>query len=386
MKSLKGTERQIKFANDIRDYVLFQIKHSQVDELKKDIFTKALERQGSAKFIIDTFSSNFKLKNVRAVALDFFTYEDFEKITQAELKKFGCTSVTIDINLKDLNFFEEGYEEKSKLIANTSKKIENYLGYIENNINSYWYKNGEKVVLEGIEILSKNNIDTNKYSEALNNLRNKFEEINSKIKREKKVEEKNKEKIKNKNDVVKEEVNFDKTFRSSFDDFEIGMVIVEENKAYKIIKERKQYIAMDGWSFGLQSDRGYLYLANAIDITETEEGKLKLKEYEEEENRKIETNKIIKSYKDLLNIIREESEYLKKEDINLDDTEELINNMDIYGGTKILIKDNILFIVNYNGSDGDNWELNNYGSYIVTKYKATKEEIDLIKKYKEINK
>jgi len=58
------------------------------------------------------------------------------------------------------------------------EKIQNrafrMLNIIENNIEYYWYKNGEKVVLESIEELKKLNIDATDFENRLANLKNKY--------------------------------------------------------------------------------------------------------------------------------------------------------------------------------------------------------------------
>lgn len=122
MTELKGTERQIKFANDIRNYVVFQLENTNVDITKKNKFIEALAKQKNAKFIIDNFVDNFKVKDVRATALDYFKYNELSKVTQAELKRFKTTSKTENEQLKDLEFKTEKLPIKEQPVKSETKK------------------------------------------------------------------------------------------------------------------------------------------------------------------------------------------------------------------------------------------------------------------------
>lgn len=127
MKELKGTERQIKFATDIRNYVIYQVENfDKLDKTKVERFIKALNNQGSAKFIIDTFVDTFKTKKVRATALDYFKYEELVKVTQKELKGFKNRALTVNELEKDLLFETEKLERKEVKKEEIKKEVKNY--------------------------------------------------------------------------------------------------------------------------------------------------------------------------------------------------------------------------------------------------------------------
>lgn len=380
LKELKGTERQIKYANDIRKYVLFQIENSDIDKDNKEKFISALERQGNAKFIIDCFAQHFKFKNVRATVLDYFKNNNLDKITQKELKLFKCTLPSTSNFEKDLELFDSDYEEKAKAVAKASKQIERYLVYIKENINSYWYKNGEKTVTEGIEVLKENGIDATKYENALDNLKKEFETLKEdKVAKEVKVEREETAK-----ETVKE---YDKVFTDDYDAFGEGMLIVENDRVYKIVKVKREYIKCDGWSFGLCADKGYLYEGYAVDVTETDEGQNKLESCIKEESAKAKRKEVTKEYNDLISDIKENGVYCEVNEIKIDNVTTLIDNCNPKGsGYKLLQNGNTLYLMLQNGMDGDDWSKNNFGSYMVFKYKVKEQDIEKINKYIEINK
>lgn len=101
MKELKGTEKQIAYANTVREYVLIQIENLNVKGLedKKAQLIKGIEKIEKASVILDSFVSAFRNKEVSAKAVDFLTYR--EKFTQKDILGFSNTAATINENLKD---------------------------------------------------------------------------------------------------------------------------------------------------------------------------------------------------------------------------------------------------------------------------------------------
>lgn len=128
MNELEGTERQIKFATDIRNYVIAQInsikniKNMDQSTLnnKKDKLIKSLARQKKAKVIIDIFVDDFKLQDVKAKMLNFITYHD--KYAQKDLKEFKYVAKTIDFDMKDTEFKTTKLEYKKPEIKKVEKK------------------------------------------------------------------------------------------------------------------------------------------------------------------------------------------------------------------------------------------------------------------------
>ncbi len=115
MLELQGTEKEIAYANSIRKYVLYQLENLNAPKLedKKQKFISAISKQKKAKVIIKSFVNSFKLKNVKAIALDFLTYEN--KFTQKEILSFYNGAITINENLKDDDYERKRYKiEESK--------------------------------------------------------------------------------------------------------------------------------------------------------------------------------------------------------------------------------------------------------------------------------
>lgn len=152
MNELEGTERQIKFATDIRNYVIAQINSINISMFKilshKDFCSKkirlikAIEKQKKAKVIIDIFVDDFKLQDVRAKMLDFITYHD--KYTQKDLKEFKYVAKTIDFDMKDTEFKTTKLEYKKPEIKKVEKKTstEKQVEKNNNNTKKVNYSNG----------------------------------------------------------------------------------------------------------------------------------------------------------------------------------------------------------------------------------------------------
>ena len=62
LKKLKGTEKQVRFATDVRRYVLYQLEHADeqgVDHVYADKMFSVIKRTSNAKFILKTFANSF---------------------------------------------------------------------------------------------------------------------------------------------------------------------------------------------------------------------------------------------------------------------------------------------------------------------------------------
>jgi len=131
MKELKGTEKQIAYANTVREYVLSQIEGLNVKglEYKKAQLIKGIEKIGKAEVILNSFVSAFRNKEVSAKAVDFLTYRS--KFTQNEILWFSNTAVTINENLKDIDIIavekkvgvKEEPKSEVKVVYATEKQI-----------------------------------------------------------------------------------------------------------------------------------------------------------------------------------------------------------------------------------------------------------------------
>lgn len=62
LKELKGTQKQVQFATDVRKYVLYQLENASkqgLDQKRADKVAGVLKRTTNAKFILDTFAGVF---------------------------------------------------------------------------------------------------------------------------------------------------------------------------------------------------------------------------------------------------------------------------------------------------------------------------------------
>lgn len=163
MFELQGTEKEIAYANSIREYVLYQLENLNAPKLeeKKQKFISAISKQKKAKVIIKSFVDSFKLKNVKAVALDFLTYEN--KFTQKEILSFYNRAITINENLKDDDYeikryeIEESKQEIEKEFLPATKKQTNYLKTLLENTDERRLELDTGIKLEYYKNLCKEN-------------------------------------------------------------------------------------------------------------------------------------------------------------------------------------------------------------------------------------
>lgn len=258
--------------------------------------------------------------------------------------------------LREMNLSEE---QKSRLnvaiitgtINSAKKRINDYLSYIQNSINEgKWYDKGETIVKENITILQNNNINTDKYQDKLNELKE----------------------LKKQNDKIYAERYFTIQRPSMFknDQIEVGEIWRNhDGRIGKVIKQWK-YFEEDGMSFGYYDDNVWLCCAKcdtAIVTVEEKEEYLKQKEREKqaEQRRKEQTQKkkeMKKQIDELFDYIRENGQYPEK--VNSEQImvtgNVIYDTFNIYGGGKKIIVDNTkIWVLKNNGMDGDNWSYNN---------------------------
>lgn len=113
---LTGTEKQIKFAEKVRNYVLFQL--STIDETEVKSLIKTIEKIKKAEVILDAFADMFKCKNVKTKTLEFLTWEKKEKYTQKDIISIKNRGITIK-EIPDDEF--EGYEKENKKETNSTE-------------------------------------------------------------------------------------------------------------------------------------------------------------------------------------------------------------------------------------------------------------------------
>jgi len=249
------------------------------------------------------------------------------------------------------------------------EKIQNrafrMLNIIENNIEYYWYKNGEKVVLESIEELKKLNIDATDFENRLANLKNKYS------------------KSQNTTKVTKTNKTF--TDRKYYEE---NSIVKVKDKYVRIISmkvvrlSRDEVEAMYG---GYYADECYYDYREVYEYSYTEDVTDKEIENVKNEEQKKEIEKQEKqakkenfenAEKDLYNYIRANSILEEKSD-KLDDK---IEHATVISDRLKITETELLFLIP-NWGDGDNWDNNNCKIGICRACKLTEELKTLLEKY-----
>ena len=111
-------------------------------------------------------------------------------------------------------------------------------------------------------------------------------------------------------------------------------------------------------------------------------GREGLKKKKEKERRKF-RRKTEKAFSNFIQEYKKSDNFLSEQNFkdNYQDTlkkaHKIYKENDYMGMHDYLaVYDNLLFIADYNGLDGDNWSLNNFGSYRVWVAKLSKEKLD----------
>lgn len=237
-----------------------------------------------------------------------------------------------------------------------SGRMADFLGYIDQSIEEYWYSKGEAVVLESIAELQK--IGYTELAEQgmqdLEGLRAKRKEIE---------------------DSLYTERDYDAPYV-------LGDIYKRKGKYYKVVKAYRSY-EPDGRSFGRNKDSEYCYFAvmdcRGVSAKEIEKFELgaeafakkeaeRKAQYEEEKRQaalaktpKIKLQELIKKVQELGTIDKEERHLKDLEE----GAEVLYKDFDVYGsGRALLVKDGRCWLIINNSGDGDNWDMNTIdGSY-----------------------
>lgn len=250
MKELKGSEKQIKFAGDIRNYVIFQMENFD-DEYVAKLVINFVSRTSKAKLIIDTFVDSFYENDVQeTVKMAFHWVDEGEKFTQAEIKSKIKTTHVLE-KYSDVEFDDKGAAKK----AQATKKIERTLDYMENDVEEGYISNRSKdIYSEALADLHRYGVDTSAY-EA------KYDELVAKLEAQEESEEEAEEQPIEKEVAEKEVVTLDT------DEFipQIGQVVTDEGKQYKVIQVYRKFVPVevledfDELDLAMDNPNGYTY-------------------------------------------------------------------------------------------------------------------------------
>ena len=226
------------------------------------------------------------------------------------------------------------------------------LGWVEDKLPNYWYRNGEDKVLLAVNTLRGKGLEAeaDKYKERLDALKNQYEGA-----------------LKKRDDKAQQE------------EHEAGIYIVscgegyggnpykdgetfrdkKTNEVVTVISNKQTYFREDGLSFGVGDDSGYIYSAKVRPATEQEKKVFEEKESQEKEYARKVT--------DAKAAIQKHRDYIKSSgerpvDDNNPDKEgyRLADTHNIYGGGDwFTVTPTHIWYIRNNGADGDNWALNN---------------------------
>lgn len=173
MKKLKGTERQIVFAENIANYVNYQL-----DQMDNKIIGNAvralMDRTSKATVIIDLFVDSFYSKNIKAVLQEAFkNLKAGDKLSQKAAKEaIGDAVDKITEKNTDSAFDDNGAGEVATLVKKLVKNIE----YLESNVKQGYLGSACDAVEESLTALKKTdkesrekqNFDINSYISRYN--------------------------------------------------------------------------------------------------------------------------------------------------------------------------------------------------------------------------
>lgn len=300
--------------------------------------------------------------------------------------------LTLEKLLNEDNFLEE--QEKyfqQQEIFKLKKRIADFLGYIENNLNEYqkpyWYEKGEDTVKECCKKIE--NL-TNSEKTFIENTMQELSRLYEKYAKDLEVWEAKKEAEKK---VREQEKNDSITFSCWPDnfggeDYNEGSIIEIENKLYKVVSVRERF-EEDSLSMGGEFDGQILQIVEAspnISQKEREEYFAKIERmkkqdeiFQQEKKEKEEKSKA------LLNL----KEYIKKngkpvhEGTKVEDifeNQEIINDSrTIYGDGEVITTGEIYtYFAIKNTMDGDDWSINTIDGFGYGYQIKTDEEIKKI--------
>lgn len=178
LKKLKGTERQIKFANDVRKYTLFQLEHAGEQGVDQKIANKVasvIKRTSNAKYILDTFAGSYYEHSI-LVRLDNLLnirkrLNSAKTLKQSDLVGFSPTIKTTNYHnndfgayrIKDVPFDDED-AKKNEIIGRNTKILKNNFKYLKEDIaHGYYSSECEAKIANAISELRKIDYDVKKY-------------------------------------------------------------------------------------------------------------------------------------------------------------------------------------------------------------------------------
>ena len=286
-----------------------------------------------------------------------YWYAKGQENIESLFKKYKNEEKKIEFN-KKLQELENIFK-----INNAKKEIKRWLGYIKDNLSTYWYSKGEDNVLKYAKIIK----EVDKYKIILSDLKKEFNNTLA----DKKVSD----------TIKKYGSNKSINISNNYENREEGDTFYSEklNKWITIIKIVKEWYGLeDAMSFGGNAD-GYVVSAYYRDATEAEENKEK----------EILAKK--SEYKRKIGIIMKYFEFHSANTPNNVSYSEVgkiyhfkNSGHNIYGGGSALgISNNNLWIIKNNGMDGDDWGKNNFSTggagAIASKYPYNEEIADLIR-------
>lgn len=317
----------------------------------------------------DEYEKQYKLL-LDELTKDFEVGETYKVLCKL-VDKSTSFGVNRELYAKDEKKVEE--ERIQSQIKKLEDRLNNSLKWIEKNMEEYWYKNGESAAIEVIEELKeKHNINTKEHENKLEELRSEFKTLQEEKERKKYEWQRRCTKV-----VGYEYVRYKSDAEGNANHL-IGTYIENsEGELMKIKSIDYRFLYKDDAEDVGYSHRNVVeFIAILIDISEDERLNA-IKEIEEREKSKKIKKEQVELKKNTLNELKN---YILENGIapELDkkiDGEIIIDEK--YGS--IIKRDNEIWLLIYNWSDGDDWSLNNIAGMYKGKYVEYEDVADLIK-------
>lgn len=188
LKILTGTEAQIKYANEVREYVLYQLNHLAIEEKHingldnakaTEKAKKVILRTSKAKAVLNMFASSFKYKNF----INNFEYlwitklKDKSRLSQADFNQLG--DISIPSYFESTGEYVKKEVAENNLLIKNSRIIKNYFDYAKAAIYQKDYFPNRKI--ETIEEAVKELESLDSQSKAGKKAKEVIDEGNQKI-------------------------------------------------------------------------------------------------------------------------------------------------------------------------------------------------------------
>ncbi len=266
-----------------------------------------------------------------------------EKVNELGIDNYPEMKATLDKYVSKAE-----YDKTRQTAKKLHRKAKDYLGYIKQNLDKYWYRKGEDRLKGFIAELDELGEETSGYTERLNEYREHYNL--------------SKNKAGSKTDVLKlGEFMISKGSGYGGRPFKVGSVLRNEDHKIAegqpeylyVISSKEEYVRYEGMSFGVGDEQGYIYSAKVRAATDEESMGLRMQ---------IEKKENIRKHKQRLKEIGQQIQQTgeRPEGTNKPEGKRYADTQNIYGGGEwFVIGEKYIWYVENHGMDGDSWDNNN---------------------------